>query len=710
MKVVRQRDEKDCGVCCLASIIKHYKGNVPLEKIRLDAKTTVEGTTALNLILASTKYGFEATGVKLNSVKDIKQFPAIAHMNLKKGYSHYVVIEKITKDKIIIMDPAKGKVVKKINEFMEEWSKVIILFYPKRKIIVLKNKITIFKIFKSILKSEKKLVKIIIWTSILLMFLTISLGYYFQVLFSFIGGAYTFQYLKVIVMIFLLFTILKISLSYYRTYLENHLNKNIDCLLNSDFLTHLYNLPLRVINSRNAGEIVSRVNDLKSVKNIITEIFITSTLDLILVFITIPLLINISKNLFFILFLMLLIYLFVGIVFSKIIFKKAYENISYESEFNNNLIEDVKMFNSIKNLNIITHALKKIEKNLTTYLYNNYLFNIILNKEKTFKSIVYEMGFFIINTYGLYLVYMNKLELINIITFNTLLSLFVDPLKNIIDSIPKYSYMKATISKINDFLSLDVEKLGKSEELDNHEINIKHLSYSYNKYEKTINDFNISIPEGSFYLLKGPSGCGKSTVCKLISDILNIEYLDTGSMYRSLAYFCLKENVNLGNEVEVMQVLNSLDITFESSKIKVNGEFLSNKIRTNDVSMAASKVSTYYSVREKLVEIQRQIASDKAIILDGRDAGTNILKNADYKFYLDASPEVRAKRRFDEQKDDSSYEKILKDIKLRDEQDKNRKYAPLRQAEDAVLINSDDLSIDEVVEKIIEIIRGRNVL
>ena len=225
-----------------------------------------------------------------------------------------------------------------------------------------------------------------------------------------------------------------------------------------------------------------------------------------------------------------------------------------------------------------------------------------------------------------------------------------------------------------------------------------------NVYIELINNDVYSVT------VDGPSGSGKSTVCKLISDILNIEYLDTGSMYRSLAYFCLKENVNLGNEVEVMQVLNSLDITFESSKIKVNGEFLSNKIRTNDVSMAASKVSTYYSVREKLVEIQRQIASDKAIILDGRDAGTNILKNADYKFYLDASPEVRAKRRFDEQKDDSSYEKILKDIKLRDEQDKNRKYAPLRQAEDAVLINSDDLSIDEVVEKIIEIIRGRNVL
>ena len=225
-----------------------------------------------------------------------------------------------------------------------------------------------------------------------------------------------------------------------------------------------------------------------------------------------------------------------------------------------------------------------------------------------------------------------------------------------------------------------------------------------NVYIELINNDVYSVT------VDGPSGSGKSTVCKLISNILNIEYLDTGSMYRSLAYFCLKKNINLEDEEEVMHVLNNLEITFESSKIKVNGEFLRDKIRTNDVSMAASKVSTYYSVRERLVEIQRQIASNKAIIIDGRDAGTNILKYADYKFYLDASPEVRAKRRFNEQKDDSSYETILKDIKLRDEQDKNRKYAPLKRAEDAVYINSDDMNIDEVVEKIIEIIRGRNVL
>lgn len=408
MIVVRQRDEKDCGVCALLSIIRHHKGNVPLEKIRLDAKTTNEGTTALNLILASQKYGFEAVGVKLNSIYDIKQFPAIAHMNLKKGYTHYVVIEKITKDKIVIMDPAKGKVVMKVNDFICEWSNVVLLFYPKQKIIVLKNEVTIFKLFTRVMKSEKGLVKIIIFVSFLLMLLSILLGYYFQILFSSITNGYSYKYLKIIVIIFLIFTIFKIILSFYRTYLENHLNKNIDCLLNSDFLSHLYNLPLNVITSRNAGEIISRVNDLTSIKNIITEIFMSSTLDLILVVIAVPLLINISKNLFFILFLIIILYFLIGLIFSKVIFKRAYQNISYEADFNNNLIEDIKMINSIKNLNIVSPALKKLESKLTNYLYDSYLLNIVINNEKTLKSIIYEIGFFIINTYGLYLLYKIK--------------------------------------------------------------------------------------------------------------------------------------------------------------------------------------------------------------------------------------------------------------------------------------------------------------
>lgn len=558
MIVVRQRDEKDCGVCALLSIIRHHKGNVPLEKIRLDAKTTNEGTTALNLILASQKYGFEAVGVKLNSIYDIKQFPAIAHMNLKKGYTHYVVIEKITKDKIVIMDPAKGKVVMKVNDFICEWSNVVLLFYPKQKIIVLKNEVTIFKLFTRVMKSEKGLVKIIIFVSFLLMLLSILLGYYFQILFSSITNGYSYKYLKIIVVIFLIFTIFKIILSFYRTYLENHLNKNIDCLLNSDFLSHLYNLPLNVITSRNAGEIISRVNDLTSIKNIITEIFMSSTLDLILVVIAVPLLINISKNLFFILFLIIILYFLIGLIFSKVIFKRAYQNISYEADFNNNLIEDIKMINSIKNLNIVSPALKKLESKLTNYLYDSYLLNIVINNEKTLKSIIYEIGFFIINTYGLYLLYKNKILLINIITFNTLLSLFLDPLKNIVDNMPKYCYMKATISKINDFLSLKKEALGDIEDTYGYELRFKNLTYSYNKYENIIKNFNLIIPEGSLILLKGPSGSGKSTICNILNKYIidydgnillgaiNIKDLSINTIRKNIIYVNQNENIFSG--------------------------------------------------------------------------------------------------------------------------------------------------------------------
>ena len=585
MIVVRQRDEKDCGVCALLSIIRHHKGNVPLEKIRLDAKTTNEGTTALNLILASQKYGFEAVGVKLNSIYDIKQFPAIAHMNLKKGYTHYVVIEKITKDKIVIMDPAKGKVVMKVNDFICEWSNVVLLFYPKQKIIVLKNEVTIFKLFTRVMKSEKSLVKIIIFVSFLLMLLSILLGYYFQILFSSITNGYSYKYLKIIVIIFLIFTIFKIILSFYRTYLENHLNKNIDCLLNSDFLSHLYNLPLNVITSRNAGEIISRVNDLTSIKNIITEIFMSSTLDLILVVIAVPLLINISKNLFFILFLIIILYFLIGLIFSKVIFKRAYQNISYEADFNNNLIEDIKMINSIKNLNIVSPALKKLESKLTNYLYDSYLLNIIINNEKTLKSIIYEIGFFIINTYGLYLLYKNKILLINIITFNTLLSLFLDPLKNIVDNMPKYCYMKATISKINDFLSLKKEELGDIEDTYGYELRFKNLTYSYNKYENIIKNFNLIIPEGSFILLKGPSGSGKSTICNILNKYINdydgnillgainIKDLSINTIRKNIIYVNQNENIFSGTireNIVLDKKISEVDFQYISYLCKIS--------------------------------------------------------------------------------------------------------------------------------------------
>ena len=517
MKIVRQQDEKDCGVCSLLSIIRYYKGNVPLEQLRLDARTNNEGTTALNLVLASQKYGFDAVGMKVENLNDIKRLPAIAHLNLKKGYSHYVVIEKVTKDKIILMDPAKGKVVKFLWEFQKEWSGVVLIFYPKQKIMVLKNDVTLFTIFKKVFISEKNLIKIIVLVSFLLTIFTIALGYYFQMFNSLYLNKYPINYLKVLVLVFAIFTCFKLFLTYYRSYLENHLNKNIDCLITSDFLKHLFNLPLNVITSRKSGEILSRVNELTSIKGLITEIFITYTLDFLIVVITTFLLIRISSKLFLILFLTTIFYLFVGIITKKSIFEKAYQNISIESEFNNTVLENIKMINSIKNLDAVDGTLNKIERKLTHYLYDTYKVNTILNKINIFKVSCYEIGFFLINTFGFYFVYKGIINMIDLITFNALLNLYFEPLKNIVDSIPKYSFMKASITKINDFLGVHAEILGEEASTDGYDISINNLNYSYNKYQNVLKSVNLNIKEGEFVLLQGASGSGKSTLCSILN-------------------------------------------------------------------------------------------------------------------------------------------------------------------------------------------------
>lgn len=588
MKIVRQQDEKDCGVCSLLSIIRYYKGNVPLEQLRLDARTNNEGTTALNLVLASQKYGFDAVGMKVENLNDIKRLPAIAHLNLKKGYSHYVVIEKVTKDKIILMDPAKGKVVKFLWEFQKEWSGVVLIFYPKQKIMVLKNDVTLFTIFKKVFISEKNLIKIIVLVSFLLTIFTIALGYYFQMFNSLYLNKYPINYLKVLVLVFAIFTCFKLFLTYYRSYLENHLNKNIDCLITSDFLKHLFNLPLNVITSRKSGEILSRVNELTSIKGLITEIFITYTLDFLIVVITTFLLIRISSKLFLILFLTTIFYLFVGIITKKSIFEKAYQNISIESEFNNTVLENIKMINSIKNLDAVDSTLNKIERKLTHYLYDTYKVNTILNKINIFKVSCYEIGFFLINTFGFYFVYKGIINMIDLITFNALLNLYFEPLKNIVDSIPKYSFMKASITKINDFLGVRAEILGEEASTDGYDISINNLNYSYNKYQNVLKSVNLNIKEGEFVLLQGASGSGKSTLCSILNKYITDYTGDIlfGTMnYKDLSIKTIRDNiVYVGQNENIFTGSIKENITFGNKVSDLNFDKICKICKVDDVA------------------------------------------------------------------------------------------------------------------------------
>lgn len=202
----------------------------------------------------------------------------------------------------------------------------------------------------------------------------------------------------------------------------------------------------------------------------------------------------------------------------------------------------------------------------------------------------------------------------------------------------------------------------------------------------------------------GPAGAGKSTIAKIIAKRLNINYIDTGAMYRAITYKCLKNNVDINNEEEVIKIAQNTDIDFRDNNLYLDKEIINEEIRTIEVSNNVSNVAKIKEVRYLMVDVQREIGKRNSVILDGRDIGSYVFPNADYKFYLIATPEERGIRRFKELTEkgyDTSLEEIIKDIVRRDEIDSNREFAPLVKAEDAIEIDTTGKSIDEVVDYVL---------
>ncbi|MBR4024131.1 MAG: (d)CMP kinase [Firmicutes bacterium] len=212
--------------------------------------------------------------------------------------------------------------------------------------------------------------------------------------------------------------------------------------------------------------------------------------------------------------------------------------------------------------------------------------------------------------------------------------------------------------------------------------------------------------------IDGPSGAGKSTIAKRVAAELAIDYIDTGAMYRAVGLKMLRLGIPMEENETLFEMLGNTDVDFSEGRVYLDGEDVSDLIRTQEVSKAASDCSAFATVRRKLVELQQAMGKRKSVIMDGRDIGTVVLKDAEYKFYLTATAEERAMRRFKELQAKGStdtYDKVLEDVNKRDYNDMHRDVDPLRQAEDAVLIDSTNMSIEEVVDFVIEAVTGEDI-
>lgn len=213
----------------------------------------------------------------------------------------------------------------------------------------------------------------------------------------------------------------------------------------------------------------------------------------------------------------------------------------------------------------------------------------------------------------------------------------------------------------------------------------------------------------------GPAGSGKGTVTKRIEKELGFLNLDTGATYRCVALQVLRENVKLDNEEKIIKIANNINIKIDNTGDKdiilLNGEDVSKEIRTKEVTEVVSQISSIIPVRERMVEVQRNLAKGKNVIVEGRDIGTVVFPNADVKIYLDASEEVRAKRRYEENVQNginTTYEEVLENVKMRDYNDMHKKVGALKKTDDQIYIDTSNMTIDEVVNKIVNIVKEKN--
>ena len=213
--------------------------------------------------------------------------------------------------------------------------------------------------------------------------------------------------------------------------------------------------------------------------------------------------------------------------------------------------------------------------------------------------------------------------------------------------------------------------------------------------------------------IDGPAGAGKSSIAKALSKRLGYIYIDTGAMYRAVAFFFVENNVSDGTDSRIESLLEKLEISIKyedgAQKVILNGEDVTGKLRLEEIGKLASKFSAIGSVREKLVALQRKLAQKENVVMDGRDIGTVVLPNADLKIYLSASSKVRAKRRYLELLEkghtDLDINEIEDEIIKRDEADMNREISPLKQADDAYYLDSSDMTLEEVVSKILSMVK-----
>ncbi|MGE7751483.1 peptidase domain-containing ABC transporter [Lysinibacillus fusiformis] len=594
---VKQYDQKDCGVACLATVSKQYGLKIPISQLREVAGTDKQGTNILGLIKAAEKIGFTAKAVKgdVTSLFQEIPLPAIAHCIIDGQLLHYIVIHKISQKEVIVADPAKGIVKYSPEEFFKIWTGVLVLLIPSVKFERGDETQGLLARFIHLLKPQKWLFFQIIISSILYTMLGIASAFYFQLLIDDILVFNLEKSLHIISLGILLLYTFQIILDAFRNYLLLHISQKLDISLILSYYSHVLNLPMNFFSTRKIGEIISRLIDASKVRQALSGATLSIVLDTVMVIVGAIILYTQNAFLFGITLIMVPIYILIVWVF-----KKAYENINRRemeenAQLNAYLVESLNGVETIKAYNAEKATKDELEKRFIKFLKSIFKHGLIDNYQNSLKNYLGLVSGTVILWVGSYQVLKGNMTAGQLIAFNALLAYFLTPLQNLVNLQPMLQSAIVASQRLGEIFDLETEeeKHKGKRMVPQHlkgDIDIRNVDFRYGTRSLILKDVNLSIGQGEKVAFVGESGSGKTTLAKLLlnfyqpekGEILingnNLQDLDFHKLREKIAYVSqesfffsgtIEENLSLGTENDV-----TLEDIVDAAKIAKAHDFI----------------------------------------------------------------------------------------------------------------------------------------
>ncbi|WP_313073349.1 peptidase domain-containing ABC transporter [Lacrimispora sp.] len=526
---IRQHDLRDCGPACLATICESYGLKLPVSKIRVLSETDLEGTSIFGMIQAAEKLGFQAEGVRTNNKKELfnsLQVPLIAHIITDKMLLHFVVIHKITNNYITVADPEKSIIRYKPDDFFKLWTGILILMTPTIRFQKGNQTKSIYNRFWNLIFVQKKLLLGIFFASILVTAFGLAGSLYYQLLIDNIIPRNTLSGLHILSISMLILSIFKVLFEFLRKILLLYMAQKIDIPLMLGYYNHVVNLPMNFFSTRKVGEIISRFRDGDKIRNVISQVTLTLMIDTLMSIIGGVILYMKNSKLFFLCFIPITLYMIFIVLFKNKLKKVNLEVMEDNAVLTSYLVESLEGIETIKAYNREDLVKDKTKSNFLKLIKSGFTQGLTYNVQESLMGVVSGGFAVILLWFGGSLVLKNEITIGELITFNVLLTYFIEPISRIINLQPHLQEAIVASDRLGEILDLELEKQGEETEKPDSlygDIVLEHVNFAYGFKDNILNNVNIHINQGQKIALVGESGSGKTTIAKLLMGFYKIK-------------------------------------------------------------------------------------------------------------------------------------------------------------------------------------------